>query len=51
MGLSINESKTRQIDARKESFDFLGFTIRYDYDTKGNKDKYWNIITQEKRYL
>ena len=35
MGLSLNESKTRQIDARKESFNFLGFTIRYDKDIKG----------------
>jgi group II intron reverse transcriptase/maturase len=48
MGLTINETKTRQIDARKESFDFLGFAIRYDYDTKGNKDKYWNIIPSKK---
>jgi hypothetical protein len=44
MGLTINETKTRQIDARKESFNFLGFTIRYDLDIKGRKTRYWNIM-------
>jgi group II intron reverse transcriptase/maturase len=44
MGLTINETKTRQIDARDESFNFLGFTIRYDSDIKGRKSKYWNIM-------
>jgi len=29
LGLSLNESKTRIVDARNESFDFLGFSIRY----------------------
>ena len=29
LGLSLNESKTRIVDARNESFDFLGFNIRY----------------------
>jgi RNA-directed DNA polymerase len=48
MGLTINETKTRQIDARKESFNFLGFTIRYDFDVKGRKTKYWNIIPSKK---
>jgi group II intron reverse transcriptase/maturase len=44
MGLTINETKTRQIDARKDSFNFLGFTIRYDIDIKGRNTKYWNIM-------
>jgi RNA-directed DNA polymerase len=48
MGLTINETKTRQIDARKESFNFLGFTIRYDMDVKGRKTKYWNIMPAKK---
>ena len=48
MGLTINESKTRQIDARKEGFNFLGFTIRYDLDVKGRKTKYWNIMPAKK---
>jgi len=44
MGLTINETKTRQIDAREDSFNFLGFTIRYDNDIKGRNLKYWNIV-------
>jgi RNA-directed DNA polymerase len=44
MGLMINETKTRQIDAKKESFNFLGFTIRYDLDIKGRNTRYWNIM-------
>jgi RNA-directed DNA polymerase len=48
MGLTINETKTRQIDARKEGFNFLGFTIRYDLDVKGRKTKYWNIMPSKK---
>lgn len=48
MGLSLNETKTRQIDASKESFNFLGFTIRYDRDIYGSSSKYWNIIPSKK---
>lgn len=48
MGLTINEKKTRQIDAKDESFNFLGFTIRYDKDLKGRKSRYWNIIPGKK---
>lgn len=48
MGLMINESKTRQIDAKKESFNFLGFTIRYDSDIQGRYTKYWNIMPGKK---
>ena len=48
MGLSLNESKTRQLDARNESFNFLGFTIRYDRDIKGRNTKYWNIMPSKK---
>ena len=48
MGLSLNESKTRKIDARKESFNFLGFMIRYDKDIKGRDFCYWNIMPSKK---
>jgi group II intron reverse transcriptase/maturase len=48
MCLTINETKTRQIDAQKESFNFLGFTIRYDLDIKGRKSRYWNIVPSKK---
>ncbi len=43
MGLMRNETKTRQIEARKEGFSFLGFTISYDKDLKGRNFRYWNI--------
>jgi RNA-directed DNA polymerase len=48
MGLMLNESKTRHIDARVESFNFLGFTIRYDKDIKGRDIHYWNIVPSKK---
>ena len=48
MGLSLNEGKTRQIDARTETFSFLGFTIRYDKDIKGRDFRYWNIVPSKK---
>lgn len=48
MDLTINETKTRQIEARKESFNFLGFTIRYDKDLKGRNTNYWNIMPSKK---
>ena len=48
MGLTINESKTRQIDAKKESFNFLGFTIRYDRSLIGKNTRYWNILPSKK---
>jgi group II intron reverse transcriptase/maturase len=48
MGLTLNEDKTRRLDARKESFNFLGFTICYYHDLKGRKTKYWNIKPSKK---
>ena len=48
MGLMINETKTRQIDAKKDSFNFLGFTIRYDLTLTGGSSMYWNIIPGKK---
>jgi RNA-directed DNA polymerase len=48
MGLSLNEDKTRNLDARTENFSFLGFTIRYDKDIKGRDFRYWNIVPSKK---
>ena len=48
MGLVLNEAKTRQINAKESSFDFLGFTMRYDRDLKGRNSKYWNVIPSKK---
>lgn len=48
MGLRLNESKTRKVDARKMAFNFLGFTVRYDRDIMGRNKGYWNIIPTNK---
>lgn len=48
MGLSLNEEKTRMVRAKEESFDFLGFSIRYDRSIRGSKSHYWNIIPSRK---
>ena len=48
MGLKLNETKTRQIEAKETSFNFLGFTIRYDKDLKGRNKRYWNIEASDK---
>lgn len=48
MGLKINEAKTKEVDATVSSFDFLGFTVRYDQDIFGRAKKYWNIRASEK---
>jgi RNA-directed DNA polymerase len=37
LGLSLNEAKTRVVDARKESFNFLGFTIQVRKSIKTGK--------------
>lgn len=43
MGLTLNEQKTRQLQAKNTPFNFLGFTIRYDKDIHGREKRYWNI--------
>ena len=48
MGLNLNENKTRRINAKTTCFDFLGFTIRYDRDIYGRRNRYWNIIPGQK---
>ncbi len=48
MGLKLNESKTRQIQVKETSFNFLGFTVRYDRDIKGREKRYWNIMPSAK---
>lgn len=51
MELKLNETKTREIDARKESFNFLGFNVRYDKDVHGRNTRYWNIVPSKKSEL
>ncbi len=48
MELRLNEEKTKTVEAREESFDFLGFTIRYDRDRYGRNRRYWNIVPSQK---
>ena len=48
MKLSLNEEKSRLLDARNNGFDFLGFTYRYDKDLYGRYSKYWNIEPSKK---
>jgi RNA-directed DNA polymerase len=48
MGLTLNESKTRMVNATEETFNFLGFTIRYSRDLFVKGKKYWDIIPSAK---
>jgi len=48
MELKLNKEKSKLIDARYKSFDYLGFTIRYDKDLYGRDKRYWNIIPSKK---
>lgn len=48
MGLTLNEQKTRQVQARDAAFNFLGFTIRYDKDIYRANKRYWNIVPSDK---
>jgi RNA-directed DNA polymerase len=48
MELTLNEEKTRQVDAREETFNFLGFTVRYSHDLYVKGKKYWDIFPSKK---
>jgi RNA-directed DNA polymerase len=50
LGLTINQTKTRIVNLRedKASFDFLGFTFRFDRDINGNPWKYLNVFPSNK---
>ena len=48
MGLTLNENKTKLLDARTETFDFLGFTVRYSRDLFVKGRKYWEIYSSRK---
>lgn len=48
MELSLNEEKTSLLDARKRSFNFLGFTFRYDRCLYDEGNDYLNICPSEK---
>ena len=48
MGLTINTEKSKLINAKEESFDFLGFRFRYDRSIFSKKGKFWNIQPKPK---
>lgn len=43
MGLKLNMEKSRKVNAYKESFDFLGFTFRWDKGQQNWMKRYWQI--------
>lgn len=47
LGLSLNETKTRIVDATEASFDFLGFTVQMSCGAKTGKP-YPNVRPSEK---
>ena len=48
MGLTLNDKKTRKVNATETPFNFLGFTVRYDKDISGKTNRYWNIVPSDK---
>lgn len=43
MGLKLNTEKSRKVKAKEESFNFLGFTFRYDRGQNNWHLRYWHI--------
>lgn len=48
MGLIINTNKSKLVNAKEQSFDFLGFTFRYDRSIFSKRGKFWNIKPKAK---
>ena len=48
MDLMINTDKSKLVNAKKESFDFLGFTFRQDQSIFSKRVKFWNITPKAK---
>ena len=48
MELTVNLEKTKYLNAKKLSFDFLGFTFRYDRSLYNRNKFYWNIVPSKK---
>jgi group II intron reverse transcriptase/maturase len=43
MGLRLNESKSKKLNAREEPFEFLGYVIRYDRSIYNKHSRFWHI--------
>jgi len=50
MGLSLNEEKTRLIQAKQEAFDFLGFTFHYRRSAYKKDELYLSIHPSKKSF-
>lgn len=48
MGLTINEEKSKLVNAKETAFDFLGFTMRYDRSIIKKGTKFWNVVPKPK---
>ena len=48
MGLMINTDKSKLINAKEETFDFLGFTFRNGKSIYSKSGRFWNIIPKDK---
>jgi RNA-directed DNA polymerase len=50
LGLKLNQAKTTvvNVDTPGESFDFLGYTFRYDRDLRGRDHLYLNVTPSKK---
>lgn len=48
MGLTLNAYKSKRVNARESSFDFLGFTFRYDRSPFDKGKRFWNIVPKAK---
>jgi len=49
MGLTLNEEKSKELNAKATPFNFLGFSFRYDWTFIGPSEaKFWNVKPSEK---
>lgn len=48
MGLIINNEKSKKLNAKESSFDFLGFTFRYEKSIFSKGGKFWNVYPRAK---
>ncbi|TDX48967.1 group II intron maturase [Orenia marismortui] len=48
MGLKLNKEKTKSVEAKKNAFNFLGFTFRFDNCLYNKGSKYWNVFPSKK---
>ena len=48
MGLTINSEKSKRVNAKESSFDFLGYTVRYDRSIFDSNKRFWHIKPSEK---